>query len=122
MESSCSCQTSSKEWGEAEELPTMPDLFLEAYEAALRSNPQEYNIPLDGVHTLGQRSWRELKAMSWAAFVCQTMSSSNHPKVLHSSVSFPQVGKKQPLKKIKKWFYFSFFSSSNSFLEKSNFA
>jgi hypothetical protein len=81
-------ETASSEeyWDEDEEaLPTMRDLFLEAYEAALRSDPQEYNIPLDGVHTLGQRSWRELKAMSWAAFACSEQQPWRHLEALYTS-------------------------------------
>ena len=47
---------------------TLHDYFLDAYGVACQSDLQDYSIPLGDVQMLGQRSWRELKAVSWAAF------------------------------------------------------
>jgi hypothetical protein len=56
----------------------------------------------------------------WGRIPPVTRSSSNHSKVSHSSVRFPQIGKKRPTKLKKNGSILVVFS--NFFLEKSNFA
>ena len=58
---------SSKRWGDDEDERRRIDRFLEAYEASLDSDQQTYRI-LSTDLNIEQRSWRELRAISWAAY------------------------------------------------------
>ena len=55
------------------------DEFLEAYNIVYESDQQRYNIPLEQIK-FGRRSWRELKALSWAAS-CVALNTKNQQQL-----------------------------------------
>ena len=82
--------------GEEEEEETTPSLydgFWEACNVVSQFDRQQYNIPIEHIE-MKKRSWRELKAISWAA-CCVALS--NQPPILNNNLQQQEQQRKTRL-------------------------